>query len=791
MSMNDAIIRISADISALMEALSRAVAGVKSSVGEMKESFEGLLSAFEKVNAIMAGVTAALAGGAAFKEAIDKTVDLTKEANMLARALGVSATEASVMNIALGDIYQSGDTVVAATGKITKTLLTNEDAFKSLGVATRDQNGNFRNSMDIMLDTNEALSKFREGTDRNVEGTKIYGKSWQEVAPLLKLNNELIEESRQKADALGLTIGQEGVESVAKYRAAMNDVGDVMDGLKKAVGDVVMPIMTEFANEMSTEGPDSVSYMRVAVAGVSSVLLGLKMAAEIAWEGIKLFVQQSVNYFMRFADASSKALQLDFSGAIRAWKSGTEIIEETNNASMDRIVKKAETARNLIFGAWDNALNHRTTPTQRATGGQASDGADDKEKDKKAPAEKSRMGEWEARLNEEKVYYQQSNDLREYSKKQELAYWKNILDTVQVSDTERLAIRQKTANLELEIIKKNIQQQRALDAEKISNTEAIANDALRADEEAAQQQLAAGAITNAQFLAMQQAFEDRRTDIAQTAQAARIQAMLGDPNHDPVALQKLLDQMEQIQRNHALKVQQINGQMAADSRKTWEDMFKPMTDAVEKSVTGIITGTTTLKKALSNIFQSIVSEFVSSTVKKMVSSWAAGEAQKTLASQIGAAQQTAAQVAGSATAMSTKATEATAVIGSNAGEAASGAASAVASIPIIGPALAAASFSSVMAMVMGALGSVKSAEGGFDIPAGVNPLTQLHQREMVLPAEHADTIRGLAGGGSAGGVHLYVNAVDAHSVRRLFANNGAALAETLRRQARNFTPVRA
>lgn len=40
-----------------------------------------------------------------------------------------------------------------------------------------------------------------------------------------------------------------------------------------------------------------------------------------------------------------------------------------------------------------------------------------------------------------------------------------------------------------------------------------------------------------------------------------------------------------------------------------------------------------------------------------------------------------------------------------------------------------------------------SAEGGYDIPAGVNPVVQTHQREMILPAEHADTIRNLGKGG--------------------------------------------
>ena len=54
-------------------------------------------------------------------------------------------------------------------------------------------------------------------------------------------------------------------------------------------------------------------------------------------------------------------------------------------------------------------------------------------------------------------------------------------------------------------------------------------------------------------------------------------------------------------------------------------------------------------------------------------------------------------------------------------------------------------------MVAGMAIADASAEGGYDIPAGTNPMTQLHEREMVLPKAQADVIRGLASGGGASG----------------------------------------
>jgi hypothetical protein len=84
-----------------------------------------------------------------------------------------------------------------------------------------------------------------------------------------------------------------------------------------------------------------------------------------------------------------------------------------------------------------------------------------------------------------------------------------------------------------------------------------------------------------------------------------------------------------------------------------------------------------------------------------------------------------------------------------------------------------------------------SAEKGYDIPAGVNPVVQTHQKEMILPAEQADVIRSLAAnGGAGGGMNVTINAVDSASVERLFRNNGAALARELRRQALNYAPTK-
>lgn len=104
----------------------------------------------------------------------------------------------------------------------------------------------------------------------------------------------------------------------------------------------------------------------------------------------------------------------------------------------------------------------------------------------------------------------------------------------------------------------------------------------------------------------------------------------------------------------------------------------------------------------------------------------------------------------------------------------------------------------MMAMVMGMKGSVKSARGGYSIPRGVNPMTQLHEEEMVLPKAESNAIRKLANGEigagreaaetSQGGdqFHFHVSAIDSKGVERFFRDNGRSLVKALKEQGRNF-----
>jgi lambda family phage tail tape measure protein len=181
--------------------------------------------------------------------------------------------------------------------------------------------------------------------------------------------------------------------------------------------------------------------------------------------------------------------------------------------------------------------------------------------------------------------------------------------------------------------------------------------------------------------------------------------------------------------NYLTHAQDVAGQSSA----AFTDAFEGMANGVSSSIAKTITHGDSLGESLANVAVSISENFIAAFIKIGI--------QKLLTDKV-AAGAFAGTIAAQSQAM-------VAMAGLNAF-------ASTAAIPLVGPAAApaAAAAATLSAEVFAGLAtaaatlSVASAAGGFDIPAGVNPLTQLHEKEMVLPAQHADTIRRLGQAGN-------------------------------------------
>ena len=339
---------IQGDESGMVAAMSRAGAATKAFESQMG----GVSSAIGKLSGVVGAVAGVLAGGAMFKNIVEETVKWTGESIKLSKALGITTEEASVLNLALGDVYLSHETMIAGSTRLTRTLSTNEDAFKRLGIETRTSDGHFRAIGDIMTDTNKKLLSLKEGTDRNLVGVQLYGKGWQEASGLLKLTQQVMEDARKKAEELHLIVGPDSVAKMKAYKAAMNDVEDPWMAGKIMVGEQLLPVLTSMGMWLADNGPAALTIFGGALKGVITFMEYATLGASTLGTIFVAALEQVGGVVATVYQMLVKVMSGDFRGAVETGKQGWLDFNKTGAAAYDSIAAAAEKTNDRVARLW-------------------------------------------------------------------------------------------------------------------------------------------------------------------------------------------------------------------------------------------------------------------------------------------------------------------------------------------------------------------------------------------------------------------------------------------------------
>lgn len=464
---------------------------------------------------------------------------------------------------------------------------------------------------------------------------------------------------------------------------------------------------------------------------------------------------------------------------------------------------------------------------------------------------KSRTGQWTEVLDAQKVAHQQQQaeqgTFHQFSAQKEMEYWQGILQRDDLTAAERLTVQrnylaaltadrrqaegtafadlqaqaqQYRTNMEarLAIAQQTLERsaqlygtdsqeyQRAameivaIEREKAQQLQQIKQNEIEASQNArladiahaeqmAQFALQEGLVTQQQMLAAQKDFEDQRYAIEAAALEQRRLLLENDPDRNPVALQQIHQQMQELEQQHRNTVAGIQQQQTMEARSNWNGMLGSMQQSWTNGLNGILTGTMSTEGLMRGIFASIGTAFVENMVTKPLMAWMFGEAAKTSATVTGVATRGAAEEAGAMKSVLLWAGAAIKNILTSAYQAMAGAFAAMSAIPVVGPALGVAAAAAAGAFVFGLVKNVASAEKGYDIPAGTNPLTQLHEQEMVLPKQYANVIRRAADGegglGGGGGDTIHYNDHTGRLTPSEIRRNVGVIAAELQRLRRN------
>lgn len=283
-----------------------------------------------------------------------------------------------------------------------------------------------------------------------------------------------------------------------------------------------------------------------------------------------------------------------------------------------------------------------------------------------------------------------------------------------------------------------------------------------------------GAISSTDAIAREQSLADAIYKIKSDELKKEMHLAAGQPTEQA----RINAEMLRAADSHAAAMQSLADKSAAVQVKASESVVQPTLSAFSQITTGFVEGTLTRQQAELRLGDAIVAETINAGVQALAHHLAIEDA-KTLATAEGTAERLALHVWAEAEAAAVHALHAVEWIVTEAAKAAASAFTALAGIPVVGPALAVAASVAAGAEVLSLVGKVASAEGGWDRVPYDGAAAILHKDEMVLPAELAEGVRNMAGGAGGGETHVHIHAMDSQSFGDFLRRNPAALLNAL------------
>jgi hypothetical protein len=550
---------------------------------------------------------------------------------------------------------------------------------------------------------------------------------------ILKLNSEVMARATVLADKYGLKVGPEGAANAKQYKMAMAEVHIMFEAIEEKIGDALLPLLTQLGGWFSEVGPSAVAVFGGAIKVILSAFtaFGALIAADIiAVMGFGAVVSDVVGAVVKMWHAMQHLSLAEFKAA---FTEGMEHAKNDANVAFDSIVSTGSEAAKKIRDLWaDPELGGKGDAPEKKGGNKqfvppSTDGAEKS----KLPQLKADL---DAQLAANAEYHKDETEA-------EFAYWTQVKEAGKLGAKDKQEVQMILFNL----TKKRLEDEAAIENEQLDAERAAskASIALRIEEVTAAQ--AAGKLTSSQALAEiatlhQQEITSEIDYIAQKKQLYDTSAK------DLIKLQAEIDAARLKGQTEAVK---DAAKAAAETQKVWVSAFTPITTEWTKSMNAVLAGTLKIGAAMKKMARDVALDYAEMAAKNIASE-VMGQAEITAAHALGLEARTAADAEAALEAVAQSAWSALKQILNNAWTAMSGAMSATAAIPIVGPELAPGVGAATFGLVAAAAGSVASASGGYDIPAGVNPMTQLHEQEMVLPKAQANAVRDMASGGGSG-----------------------------------------
>lgn len=213
----------------------------------------------------------ALAGGfAAVAAAIIKAekamISMTKESaafadNIITLSMQTGQSTQQLQEFAYASelIDVSVDTLQGSLTKLTNNMQDTMNgtgnakaSFEALGVSVTNADGSMRSANDVFYETIDALGQVKNETERDAMSMDIFGRSAQDLNPLIIQGSKTLKEYADEAHNVGYVLDDEALSALGAVDDAYQRLQKTQEGVKNQLAAEFAPYLEEFYGDVTT-----------------------------------------------------------------------------------------------------------------------------------------------------------------------------------------------------------------------------------------------------------------------------------------------------------------------------------------------------------------------------------------------------------------------------------------------------------------------------------------------------------------------------------------------------------
>lgn len=245
------------------------VNGLTSKLGiQLPDSMKSSMNAMGNLDTsalAMAGGFAAVA--AAIVKAEKAMISMTKESaafadNIITLSMqtGQSTQQLQEFSYATELIDVSVDTLQGSLRKLTNNMQDTMNgtgnakaSFEALGVSVTNADGSMRSANDVFYETIDALGKVKNETERDAMSMDIFGRSAQDLNPLIIQGSKTLKAYADEAHNVGYVLDDEALSALGAVDDAYQRLQKTQEGVKNQLAVEFAPYLEEFYGD-ATQG---------------------------------------------------------------------------------------------------------------------------------------------------------------------------------------------------------------------------------------------------------------------------------------------------------------------------------------------------------------------------------------------------------------------------------------------------------------------------------------------------------------------------------------------------------